>query len=218
MRQLEAFFAAGLDHLGFGLDAASERVFQTTKGGRWDRMWEMMADAARIFPGRIAAHLIVGLGETEREVLETTQALHFLGILVALFAFTPVAGTPLANCPQPPVDAYRRVQAARWLIVQDLISLEHIGFDRDGRIRHLGHDDWRELLASGDAFRTSGCPDCNRPYYNERPSGPMYNYPWHPSREEALAALSECQLDGSPPGGRTVVALPNRDQPGSSQG
>jgi biotin synthase-related radical SAM superfamily protein len=26
-------------------------------------------------------------------------------------------------------------------------------------------------------FQTSGCPDCNRPFYNEKPSGPFYNYP-----------------------------------------
>ncbi len=34
-----------------------------------------------------------------------------------------------------------------------------------------------EILADGVAFQTSGCPDCNRPFYNERPGGPMYNYP-----------------------------------------
>ena len=26
-------------------------------------------------------------------------------------------------------------------------------------------------------FETSGCPGCNRPYYNERPGGMLYNYP-----------------------------------------
>jgi biotin synthase len=34
-----------------------------------------------------------------------------------------------------------------------------------------------KTIESGNPFYTSGCPHCNRPYYNERPSGPMYNYP-----------------------------------------
>ena len=35
----------------------------------------------------------------------------------------------------------------------------------------------RNRVKSGIAFQTSGCPGCNRPYYNESPSGPIYNYP-----------------------------------------
>jgi biotin synthase len=34
-----------------------------------------------------------------------------------------------------------------------------------------------KIVESGLPFQTSGCPDCNRPYYNEKPSGPIYNYP-----------------------------------------
>ena len=30
-----------------------------------------------------------------------------------------------------------------------------------------------------EAVLTSGCPGCNRPFYNERPRGPIYNYPSH---------------------------------------
>ncbi|MCJ7714641.1 radical SAM protein, partial [Candidatus Bathyarchaeota archaeon] len=34
-----------------------------------------------------------------------------------------------------------------------------------------------KIVESGAPFRTSGCPDCNRPFYNERPSGPLFNFP-----------------------------------------
>jgi biotin synthase len=34
------------------------------------------------------------------------------------------------------------------------------------------------------AFQTSGCPGCNRPFYNERPSSRMYNYPKTLSNKE----------------------------------
>ena len=35
----------------------------------------------------------------------------------------------------------------------------------------------RDIIEDTNAFLTSGCPGCNRPYYTSRPSGPIYNYP-----------------------------------------
>jgi len=40
----------------------------------------------------------------------------------------------------------------------------------------------------------TGCDGCNRPYYNERPRGPMYNYPRPLNKKEVLAAIQETQL------------------------
>jgi biotin synthase len=42
----------------------------------------------------------------------------------------------------------------------------------------------------GEPFMTSGCPGrdgkvaCNRPYGNERPSGPIRNFPFMPEKED----------------------------------
>jgi biotin synthase len=41
----------------------------------------------------------------------------------------------------------------------------------------LAKEPLSKIIESGLPFQTSGCPDCNRPYYNEKPSGPIYNYP-----------------------------------------
>jgi biotin synthase len=86
----------------------------------------------------------------------------------------------------PPVDVYRRVQLARYLIVHGKAQLVDMQFDGDGRITGFGlsKETLEPIIEEGAAFRTSGCPDCNRPYYNEKPSGPIYNYPKHPSQEE----------------------------------
>jgi len=197
IHQAEALFAAGLEHLGFGLDAACERVFQEVKGGNGGRMWGLIEAIAHRFPGHVAAHLIVGLGETEREMVQRVQELHGMGVTVGLFAFTPVQGTLLAHRPPPPLDVYRRVQAARWLIVHDVARVEDLAFGLDGRLEHLSWPDWREFLGGGEAFRTSGCPDCNRPFYNERPGGVMYNYPRPLTPDEAAMALGECQFRSS---------------------
>jgi len=41
-----------------------------------------------------------------------------------------------------------------------------------------------KVIKTGYPFITSGCPGCNRPYYNESPRGPLYNYPRQPLPEE----------------------------------
>jgi biotin synthase-related radical SAM superfamily protein len=189
--QVRQLLDAGADHIGFGLDAACERVFRQVKGGNWARSLALIEGTARAFPGRAAVHLIVGLGETEREMVERIQWAHDLGSTVGLFAFTPVRGTHLADRPPPPLDAYRRVQAARWLIVHDLARVEGMAFDGQGRLCRLGSS----LSASGEPFQTSGCPDCNRPFYNEQPGGPLYNYPRPLTAAEAARAIQEMEIE-----------------------
>lgn len=182
--EVRGLIEAGADHVGFGLDAASESVFQRVKGGGWRRSLTLIEETARVFPGRAALHLIVGLGETEREMVGRIQWAHDLGVTVGLFAFTPVRGTALAGRPPPPLDTYRRMQAARWLIVHDLARAGEMAFDDQGRLLDPG----AALPPDGEPFRTSGCPDCNRPFYNERPGGPLYNYPCPLTPAEAAEA------------------------------
>lgn len=188
--QVRQLLDAGADHIGFGLDAACERVFRQVKGGNWDRSLALIEETARVFPGRAAVHLIVGLGETEQEMVGRVQWAHDRGMTVGLFAFTPVRGTHLARRPPPPLAAYRRIQGARWLIVHDLARAEGMTFDAEGRLINLG----APLPASGEPFRTSGCPDCNRPFYNEQPGGPLYNFPRPLTADEAVRALQDMEV------------------------
>jgi biotin synthase len=182
---------AGADHIGFGLDAACERVFHQVKGGNWRHSLALISEAAQAYPGRVALHLIVGLGETEQEMVERIQWAHDRRVTVGLFAFTPLRGTHLADRPPPALAVYRRMQAARWLVVNDRVRYEQLVFDGSGQLRHLD----RPLPMSGEPFQTSGCPDCNRPFYNEQPSGPMYNYPRPLSAEEAMRAIQEMEIE-----------------------
>jgi biotin synthase-related radical SAM superfamily protein len=188
--QVRQLLEAGADHIGFGLDAASKEVFRQVKGGDWARSLALIQQAARAFPGRVALHLIVGLGETEQQMAERVQWAHDRGATVGLFAFTPVRGTHLAHLAPPPLPIYRRMQAARWLIVHDQARAEAMAFDAQGRLVGLG----ASLPATGEAFRTSGCPDCNRPFYNEHPGGPLYNYPRPLTAEEAARAIQEMEI------------------------
>jgi biotin synthase-related radical SAM superfamily protein len=188
--QVACLLEGGADHIGFGLDAACERVFRQVKGGSWARSLALIEETARAYPGRAALHLIAGLGETERELVERIQWAHDLGLTTGLFAFTPVRGTRMEKQQPPDLPSYRRVQAAHWLIAHDLARLQQMEFDEEGRLVRLG----APLPGDGRPFETSGCPDCNRPYYNERPGGVIYNYPRPLTAEEAARALVETGL------------------------
>jgi biotin synthase len=124
----------------------------------------------------VGSNIIVGLGESEADVVGLTQRLHNMGVIPVLFAFTPVPGTRLKELPQPDLESYRRIQVARYLIVHGHAFADCVVFE-DGRITEFKVPNLAELLSDGEAFRTTGCPGCNRPFYNERPSGPYYNYP-----------------------------------------
>lgn len=185
--------AAGAERVTISLDAATPDIYKRVKGGSWSRTYGLLLGAAEAYPGHISTHLIVGLGESEHEMISRIAELDTTGILIGLFAFTPIPGTRMASHQPPPLDQYRRIQAARWLIVSGLASAERLRYDASGRLVSFGmpNEQVRQLLDTAQAFRTAGCPGCNRPYYNERPGGTMYNYPRRLSRQEADAEISE---------------------------
>ncbi|MCK4475049.1 radical SAM protein, partial [Candidatus Bathyarchaeota archaeon] len=138
--------------------------------------------------GMVTTHLIVGLGETEKEMIEIIQRCADMDVLPALFAFTPIPGTALENNPPPTVPQYRRIQLARHLIVNGLTTSKDMCFNEEGNIMDFGveHEILTNIAQTGEPFLTSGCPNCNRPYYNERPGGPTYNYPRKLAEKEIL--------------------------------
>ncbi len=154
----------------------------------------MIAETARRFPGRASVHLIVGLGETEQEMVTRMLEVQRLGLGVGLFAFTPLRGTPLSAQPQPPIGQYRRMQVARWLIMRQQARQTDFMYDASGTLRSIALADWPARLSDGKAFRTAGCPDCNRPFYNERPGGTMYNYPRPLTRQEIEQCILEIEI------------------------
>lgn len=194
--QVAQLLDSGLEIVGLSLDAANEEVYRRVKGGSFNQALGFIEEAAKRFPGRIATHLIVGLGETEEEMARLTQYLHDWGVIVALFAFTPNPGTALENQPAPPLSSYRRIQIARHLIVEGLARVEEFVFSLAGHILAFGLEEHElsDALKGGRAFQTPGCPGCNRPYYNERPGGLLYNYPRPLTPAEIQQAMQEAGL------------------------
>lgn len=195
--RLKALSEAGVNRISVALDAATEEIFDKVKGRiiggpyRWEKQREALKDAVRVLgEGSVSTHLIVGLGETEKELCRTIQWCVDSGVYPGLFAFTPISGTALENNPQPSLSQYRRVQVAHYLLTHRKTRLENMEFDEGGRVTNFGisKKQLREVVETGEPFLTSGCSGCNRPYYNERPGGPIYNCPRQPRSEEIAEA------------------------------
>ena len=196
---------AGVQRLGFHLDAATKEIFNRVKGVdargpyRWERHLEALKLAVEIYgEGRVSTHFIVGLGEEEKDVASMIQWCVDVGVLPSLFAFTPIRGTPLEASSPPDVCSYRRLQLARYLLVHKKTRFDRMNFDDRGRIVDFGfpvEELWR-LSLSGKPFLTAGCPHCNRPYYTERPRGPIFNFPnldvWRSRKKEEMKTIQRC--------------------------
>jgi len=195
----------GAERIGIPLDAATQELFNKIKGlsaggpYSWEKQFKLLGEAVDTFgKGKVSTHLIVGLGETEKEMVKIIQRCVDMSVLPALFAFTPIPGTVLENKAQPPIQKYRRIQIARHLIVHGIAGYEDMRFDEEDCISDFSVDEQTllQIIQVGEPFPTSGCPNCNRPYYNEKPSGPIYNYPRKIGQKELSEIESQLSLPG----------------------
>ena len=177
---LKLFKSLGVERLGVGLDATTPRVFKDVlKPYTWDTYIKFISKAVEVFGNRmVTVHLIVGLGGSVRETIKTMEYLYSLGAEVALFAYTPVKGVSLRNCMRPELTVYRLLQVVNYLLKQGISPSKYV-VESEGSELKLSRQvvsvvGEEELMR---ALLTSGCPNCNRPYYNESPKGPIYNYP-----------------------------------------
>lgn len=177
IEEVNELFASGLDRIGLPLDVASKEHFKEVRGGSFDAYLNTIILAASLFPGRVSTHLIVGLTESDFELYNLMKTLYENDIIVGLFAFTPVKGTPLQNEKPPKLSRFRRVQIMRYLL-QKGVEFEP-EFDKRGNLTFLKSSvNLNEIIKTPSIYQTSGCPSCNRPFYNESPRGPIYSYPY----------------------------------------
>lgn len=198
---LMAFKDAGADKIGVAVDLATKDLFDRYRGKgvggphRWTRYWECLDEGMKIFgAGNAGPHLMTGMGETEREMCNTIQRARDMGGRTHLFSFFPEAGSIMENHEPPPMDQYRRIQVARYVIDEDITRADRFEFNRAHQIVHFGisHDQLNQIVDSGEPFRTSGCSGkdgevaCNRPYANSRPGPDIRNFPFVPDKNDIL--------------------------------
>ena len=190
----------GADIFTVALDAATPEIFERTRGKgvqsphSWGKYWDILDAARDIFgPGKFGAHIIVGMGETEHDVLALVQKIVDMGGHSHMFCFFPEKGSLMDHLPATPRDQWRRVQLARYLIDHGGVRVEHMSFDELGRVAGFGlaARELDAIIAGGVAFRTSGCPGkvrddvsaCDRPYGDSPPSD-IASYPFQPNKKD----------------------------------
>ena len=184
----------GSDIFTVALDAATPELFDRTRGKgvqsphTWKKFWDTLLEARDIFgPQKFGAHIIVGMGETEYEVMKVVQELVDLGGHSHMFCFFPEKGSLMDHLPATPRDQWRRVQLARYLVDYCGVRIDQMKFDDQGRISDFGMpaSELSVIIDAGIAFRTSGCPGkfaedisaCDRPYGDSPPSN-IASYPF----------------------------------------
>ena len=189
----------GADIFTVALDAVMPEIFERTRGKgvdsphKFEHYRRAIEWAAEVFgPEKFGAHLIGGLGETEREILEVAQQVRDLGGHNHMFAFYPEHGSLMEDW--PPVDRgqWRRVQLARFIIDYAGGHIRDMAFDAEGRVIDFGVPELKltEIINSGKPFRTSGCPGkdddisaCNRPYGDSGPTD-VLSFPFALARRD----------------------------------
>lgn len=192
-----ALHRLGAEIFTVALDACTPAIFETTRGKgvqsphSWDGYWAIFEQARAIFgPERTGMHLIVGMGESDRDVLALCARLHAVQAHSHLFCFYPERGSLMDHVPATPRNRWRRMQLGRYLIEYADHPFTAMRFDEAGTLVDFGMDADRlaRLVATGIPFRTSGCPGkerndvsaCDRPYGDSPPSD-IASYPFQPN-------------------------------------
>lgn len=193
------FKRAGADKIGVAIDLATPLLFAKYRGSgvegphQWETYWNCLSEAIDVFgKGNAGAHLMVGMGETERDMCTTIQKISDMGGKSHLFSFFPENSSMMADHPRPALPRYRRIQLARYVIDSGYGHEKGFSYDHNGRIRDLGLSGKAcgEIIDSGEPFRTSGCEGedghvaCNRPFANSRPGPHLRNYPFPPTNDD----------------------------------
>ncbi|MDP2953592.1 MAG: radical SAM protein [Chloroflexota bacterium] len=208
--RLAALRELGVDMVGIGLDAASERVFERTRGVgvrgplSWGRYWQTMEGAREVFgPFRVNAHIMVGIGESDADLVETFRRLRERQVSAYLFSFYPEEGSAMARRRKPSLVRFRRVQLVKYLLEKGEMGEGQISYNKEGRIVRLevALSLLERAVATGEPFLTGGCPDragqlvCTRPFGSYRPGEPFRDFPFRPLEEDAVRIRKELRLE-----------------------
>ncbi|TNE55300.1 MAG: radical SAM protein [Bacteroidetes bacterium] len=211
--RLQALKDLGTDMIGVGLDAITEKTFFDTRtnvpqgGLKWENYWDIINYSREIYgPWKVNIHTVVGLGETDRELVDMFYSLKEKQILAYLFCFNPEPDSRMASFPKSKITRWRRVQLVKHLIEEYHLDRRNIRFDEEGNITGLkdptsGINKVLKSLDGGVPFMTNGCPGesgepgCTRPYGSYRPSDSYRDFPFLPATDDLTLIRQELELE-----------------------
>lgn len=207
--RLQRFKDIGVDMIGIGMDAVTEQLFRSLRtdvpagGLSWAKYWEVVTDAREIFgEWKVNVHTLVGLGETDEDLVRIFARLRDAEILSYLFCFNPEPDSRMAEHPKSSLGRWRRVQLAKHLVETERFDPDRFSFDESGALVGLDADadQVEDVVESGVPFMTDGCPGaggepgCTRPYGSYRAAEPFRDYPFPPTAEDLADIRSQLRL------------------------
>jgi len=213
-KKLQDYKDLGTDMIGIGLDAITEKVFFDTRtnvpagGLKWKNYWDIINYSREIYgPWKVNIHTVVGLGETDLDMVEMFYTLKEKQILPYLFCFNPEPDSRMAQHTPSTIKRWRRIQLVKHLIEEYSLDRKNIHFDEEGNMTALESHTSNinkviKTLDGGVPFMTNGCPGengepgCSRPYGSYRPSESFRDFPFLPATDDMSLIRREIDLEG----------------------
>ena len=212
--KLQHFKDLGVDMIGVGLDAITESIFKKHRTDvpngslRWDNYWNIINESRRIFgPWKVNIHTVVGLGETDKDMVDMFYYLQNNEILPYLFCFNPEPDSRMGDVPKSSITRWRRIQLVKHLIEKYYLSPDAILYDESNGFKKLLVTDNTisgaiNSLDAGTPFMTNGCPSeggeeagCSRPYGSYKPSESFRDFPFQPEADDLKLIRQELALE-----------------------
>jgi biotin synthase len=173
-KEVEGLFEKyNIDNMGISIDVPEKNLFEKIRGTKYDKYMEILINSSKKFLHKITTHVIVGLGETDLDIVKFILKMKKNNINVSLFAFTPIVGTKFENLEKPSLKRYRKIQYAKEIIDNNEVKIEEFKFDNKGNLKELPN----YHINKEESIKTSGCTWCTRPFYNDSPNKTLYNIP-----------------------------------------
>jgi biotin synthase-related radical SAM superfamily protein len=101
----------GVSEVKFNLEAATHEIFaRMCPGLDYDLLWEVLASSVKVFgKNRVFSNVIIGLGETDKEMEACITRLTSLGVIPVLRPLNPVA--ELTGSPRPSAERLNKIFA-----------------------------------------------------------------------------------------------------------
>ena len=208
--RLKTFKEAGVDMIGVGLDAVTKEVFYKSRtnvpqgGLKWTNYWDVIHWSREIFgPWKVNCHTLVGLGETDKDLIDMFYYLKQQQIFAYLFCFNPEPDSRMGEQPKPHITRWRRIQLAKTLLEDYDLEPQRLVFDETGKLIRLklSHRQVMNVIKTGVPFMTNGCPGengepgCTRPYGSYRPSESFRDYPFVPDERDQKEIIQQLKLE-----------------------
>jgi len=211
--RLQEYKDMGVDMIGVGLDAVTEKVFRQHRTDvpngslKWDNYWDIINISRDIFgPWKVNAHTVVGLGESDKDMIDMFFLLKEKQIFPYLFSFNPEPDSRMGDWDKADIKRWRRIQLVKHLIEKYGLRPDAITFDEKGNIVKLVTDknkisDVISHLDGGIPFMTNGCPGpdgevgCTRPYGSYKPSEQYRDFPFRPASDDVTQIRKELVLN-----------------------